>query len=110
MLTSGAKLYTRQYYWFPMIAHLMLIAKMSKQKISIFFTPDDATEKSKKHYLPLDGMINIPIYLVLGCWVQLHTTHFFFFADNIIFNNGYMKHAHTRQRMTNNNNNKRKQV
>ena len=34
-----------------------------------------------------------------------------FFADHILVNNGYMKHAHTRQRMTsNNNNNKRKQV
>ena len=32
------------------------------------------------------------------------------FADHITFNNGYMKHAHTRQRMSNNNNNKRKQV
>ena len=59
------------------------------------------------HYLPIDGMINIPIYLVWGLWVQLN-----FFADHIMFNNGYMKHAHTRQRMTNdnNNNNKRKQV
>ena len=60
------------------------------------------------HYLPQDGMINIPIYLVWGCWLQLNS---FFFADNIIFNNGYMKQVHTRQRMTNNNNNnKRKQV
>ena len=34
-----------------------------------------------------------------------------FFADHIIFNNRHLKHAHTRQRMTNNNNNnKRKQV
>ena len=33
------------------------------------------------------------------------------FADHITFNNGYMKRAHTRQRMSNNNNNnKRKQV
>ena len=32
------------------------------------------------------------------------------FADHIIFNNGYMKHAHTKQRMTNNNSSKRKQV
>ena len=31
------------------------------------------------HYLPLDGMINIPIYLVLGCWVQLDS--FFFFLQ-----------------------------
>ena len=59
------------------------------------------------HYLPLDGMINIPTYLVWRCWVQLNS----FFADHIIFNNGYMKHAHKRQRMTNdNNNNKSKQV
>ena len=28
------------------------------------------------HYLPLDGMINIPIYLVWGCWVQLNSTNF----------------------------------
>ena len=27
------------------------------------------------------------------------------FVDHITFNNGYMKRAHTRQRMTNNNNN-----
>ena len=61
------------------------------------------------HYLPLDGMINIPIYQVWGCWVQLNSTQFF--ADHIKFNNGCMKHAHTRQRMTNNNtNNKRKQI
>ena len=33
------------------------------------------------------------------------------FADHITFNNGKMKRAHTRQRITNNNNNKkRKQV
>ena len=33
------------------------------------------------------------------------------FADHITFYNGYMKRAHTRQRMANdNNNNKRKQV
>ena len=38
----------------------------------------------------LDGMINIPIYLVWGLWVQLS-----FCADHIIFNNGYMKHAET---------------
>ena len=39
----------------------------------------------------------------------LGTTQLNFFADHIIFNNGYMKHALTRQRMTNNyNNNKRK--
>ena len=30
------------------------------------------------------------------------------FADHITFNNGYMKHAHTMQRMTNNNNNNKK--
>ena len=57
------------------------------------------------HYLPLDGMINIPIYLVWGFWVQLNSI---FFADHITFNNGYMKHAHTRQKMTNNNNNNNK--
>ena len=64
---------------------------------------------SERCYLPLDGMINIPVYLV----GMLGTTPFnsIFFADHIIFNNGYMKHAHTRQRMTNDdNNNKRKQV
>ena len=47
-------------------------------------------------------------YLVWGCWAQLNSI---FFADHIISNNGYMKHSHTRQRMTHNNNsNKRKQV
>ena len=62
-----------------------------------------------QHYLPLDGMINIPIYLVWGFWVQLDSAQFF--ADHIRFNNGYMKHAHTWKTMTNNNtNNKRKQV
>ena len=62
-----------------------------------------------RHYLPLDGMINIPIYVVWGCWVQLNSTQFF--ADHIIFSNGHMKHANSWQRMTNNNNNnKRKQV
>ena len=69
------------------------------------------TSPANSHYLPLDGMINIPIYLVWGCWVQLNSTQLNFFADHIIFNNGYMKHAHSWQRMTNNNNkNRRKQV
>ena len=36
---------------------------------------------------------------------MLGTTQLNSFADRIIFNNGYMKHAHTRQKMTNNNNN-----
>ena len=54
---------------------------------------------------PLDGMINIPIYLVWGCWVQLNSI---FFADHIIFNNGHMKHTHSWQRMTNNNNKNKK--
>ena len=51
------------------------------------------------HYLPLDGMVNIhvPIYLVWKCWVQLDSV---LFADHITFNNGYMKRAHTWQRMT----------
>ena len=48
------------------------------------------------HYDQLDAMINILIYLVWGCWVQLNSTHFFFFfADQIIFKNRYMKHAHS---------------
>ena len=29
------------------------------------------------HYLPLDGMINIPIYLVWECWVLLNSTQFY---------------------------------
>ena len=34
---------------------------------------------------------------------MLGTTQLSFcFVDHIIFNNGYMKHTHTRQRMTNN--------
>ena len=42
---------------------------------------------------------------------MLGTTQLNVFADHIIFNSGYMKHAHSWQRMTNNNNNnKRKQV
>ena len=60
-----------------------------------------------QHYLPLDDMINIPVYLVRGCWVQLISTQFYF-ADHITFNNVYMKHAHTRQKMTNNSNNKKR--
>ena len=41
---------------------------------------------------------------------MLGTTQLNFFEDQITYNNGYMKHAHTRQRMTNNsNNNNRKQ-
>ena len=59
-------------------------------------------------YLQLNGMVNLPIYLVWECWVQLNSISF---ADHITFNNRYMKRAHTRQRMMNdNNNNKRKQV
>ena len=50
-------------------------------------------------------------YISLTSLGLLGTTNSFFFADHIIFNNRYIKHAHTRQRMTNNNNNKkRKQV
>ena len=42
---------------------------------------------------------------------MLGTTQLNFFADHIIFNNGYIKYAHTRLRMTkNNNSNERKQV
>ena len=58
------------------------------------------------HYLPLNGMVNIPVYLVWEYWVQLN-----FIAGHTTFNNGCMKSAHTKQRMTNNNNNnKSKQV
>ena len=32
------------------------------------------------------------------------------FADHITFNNGYMKHAHTRQRFSNNNNNNKRNM
>ena len=64
---------------------------------------------------------NGPSALSPATWHDKHTylsrlrmlgvTQLNFFADHIIFNKGYMKHAHTRQRMTNNNyNNKRKQV
>ena len=42
-------------------------------------------------------MINIPIYLVLECWVQLDSI---LLADHIPFNNGYMKRADTRQKMS----------
>ena len=31
---------------------------------------------------------------------MLGTSQFNFFADHVIFKNGYMKYAHTRQRMT----------
>ena len=50
----------------------------------------------------------------LSSLVMLGTTQLnsILFAYHIRFNNGYMKRAHARQRMTNNNNNdnKRKQV
>ena len=63
------------------------------------------------HYLPLDGMVNIQVYLsglgMLGT-TQLNSI---LFADHITLNNGYMERTHTRQEMTNNkNNNKRKQI
>ena len=45
-------------------------------------------------------MVNIPLYLVWECWVQLNSI---LFADHVTFNIGYMKHACTRQRMANNN-------
>ena len=50
-------------------------------------------------------MVNIPIYLVWECWVQLTSI---LFADHITFSNGYMKCAHARQRLSNNNNNNKK--
>ena len=34
------------------------------------------------HYLPLDGMVNIPIYLVWASWVRNGTT---FLSDNRYF-------------------------
>ena len=34
------------------------------------------------HYLPLDGMVNIPIYLVWAFWVRNGTT---FLSDNRYF-------------------------
>ena len=62
----------------------------------------------EQHYLPLDGMVYIPIYRVWGCWVQLKSV---LSADHTTFKNGFMKRAHSSQRMTkNNNNNKRKQA
>ena len=57
------------------------------------------------HYL----LVNIPIYLVWEFWVQLNSIQFLF-ADHIIFNNGYVKRAHTMQRITKNNNNNKKKV
>ena len=53
-------------------------------------------------YLPLDDMVNIPIYLV---WEAGYNS--ILFADHITFNNRYMKRAHTRQRMINDNGNKK---
>ena len=60
---------------------------------------------------PRDSMAPITRGLPNGdagyTWTQLKI----FLADHIIFNKGHMKHANTRQRMTNdNNNNKRKQL
>ena len=63
------------------------------------------------HYLQLDAMINIPIYLVWECLVCTTQLNSILFADHVSFNNGYMKYTHARQKLTNNNNNKqRKQV
>ena len=36
----------------------------------------------KMHYLPLDGMVNVPIYLVWASWVRNGTT---FLSDNRYF-------------------------
>ena len=60
------------------------------------------------HYLPLDGMINIQVYP--SSLRMLGTTQLcFFFPDHIKFNDaGYMKHAYTRQSITNNNNNNKR--
>ena len=40
-------------------------------------------EMVSNNYLPLDGMINIPIYLVWGCWVQFNSNQFV--SDHIIY-------------------------
>ena len=63
----------------------------------------------RRHNLRLDGMVNIPIYLVWEC-CQLSQLHSILFTDHITFNNGYMKRAHTRHRMTNNNDNNKKKT
>ena len=86
------------------------IHKVSQTKwfpFQTLFTSIIRVKNITRHYLPLNGMVNIPIYLVWECWVQHNSI---LFADHITSNNGYMKHAHARQRMSNNNNNnKRKQ-
>ena len=42
------------------------------------------------HNLPLDGMVNIPMYLVWEYWVQLNSI---LFADHVTFNNEYVSNA-----------------
>ena len=47
-------------------------------------------------------------HIYLSSLGMLGTTKLNFFEDHIIFNNGHMKHTHSRQRMTNNNNNNKR--
>ena len=78
----------------------MLIIKAQLHDASLY-TLSPARWHDKHTYLSSLGMLGT---------TQLNSFFFFFVANHLIFHNGYMKHAHTRQRMTNNNNNnKRKQ-
>ena len=56
------------------------------------------------HYLPQDGMVNIPIDLSSFGMLDATQLNSILFADHITFNNVYVKRAHTRKRLTNNNN------
>ena len=77
----------------------------TKNDISRIFLEHDCIFRALSLARWHDKYTNLSSLGILG------TTQLNFFEDHIIFNNGYMKHASTRQRMTNNNNNdKRNQV
>ena len=55
---------------------------MQTTKLTVRHTDSSFTDLSKKQYLPLDGMVNMPTYLVWASWVQNGTT---FLSDNRYF-------------------------
>ena len=92
-----------------MTATLSFLFKISVNAKSLYWRNDTATFVTS--YLPA-GWHDKHTYLSsLGMLGITQLNSFFFLADHIIFNNGYIKHAHKWQRMTNDNNsNKRKQA
>ena len=77
----------------------MVVNRRKRVDITVTLTLSPAKWHGKHTYLSNLGMLGT---------TQVNSI---LFADHITFNNGYMKHAHSTQRMTNNkNNNKRKHV